>query len=136
MHLGGWCGMRRALVIAADHLQAVRERAAHLLFIVRARRYAWIAALAAAICVAGGGAVLYGGLSAGRAAPGAQTARRGGDAWRYLVVCDRCQHRERTLEHPTRTLPQQDGLLRCPACGQFAANWYRRGSQALPPGGW
>lgn len=58
------------------------------------------------------------------------------EPWRYLIVCQACGHRARTLSHPARSLEQQNGLLRCPACGEFAMSWYRYGGQTLPPGGW
>jgi hypothetical protein len=59
-----------------------------------------------------------------------------GANWRYVVVCGSCGHRERLTEHPARHWEQRDGLLRCPACGEFRASWYRRGAMAAPPGGW
>lgn len=56
-------------------------------------------------------------------------------AWRYVLVCGQCQHRERLSDSPHRTREKQDGLFRCPQCGAFMADCYRRTSLSLPPGG-
>jgi hypothetical protein len=57
-------------------------------------------------------------------------------AWRYLLVCGQCQHRERLTESPHRTWDKENGLFRCPQCAAFMADCYRRGSLTVPPGGW
>ena len=56
--------------------------------------------------------------------------------WRYLLVCEKCGHRERLTESPHQTRAKQAGFFECPQCGAFMASSYRRGSLALPPGGW
>jgi hypothetical protein len=58
------------------------------------------------------------------------------DNWRYVLVCEACEHRAHTMEQPARSLPQQNGMYQCPQCGEFKATCYRRGSQSVPPGGW
>lgn len=54
----------------------------------------------------------------------------------FLVVCGKCDARQVFDRPPAKALRQERGLLRCPACHQFAAGWYRRGGSAIPPGGW
>jgi hypothetical protein len=58
------------------------------------------------------------------------------DNWRYALVCESCGHKARPVEHPSRSLAQQNGMYQCPQCGEFKAACYRRGSQTVPPGGW
>ena len=126
--------MRRALEIVVDRLRALLDGAAQLTVLLRARRRLWIAALPLAVlCTALVGAGAYWGW---RSVAAPRRVEQTEDAWRYLVVCQNCRYRERTVEHPGRKLRKQNGLLECPKCGQFKAAWYRRGSQALPPGGW
>ena len=56
--------------------------------------------------------------------------------WRYLLACRSCEFRAHWVTHPRREVEERDGWLRCPHCERFTATWYRRGSQAIPPGGW
>lgn len=53
------------------------------------------------------------------------------DAWRYLVICDACGRRQHVQD-----LPTPHGVQMCDACGKGRLTSYRRGSQALIPGGW
>ena len=68
----------------------------------------------------------------------AATGRVGDDEadWRYLLVCRACQARTHWVSHPRRECEERKGWLRCPDCDGFEATWHRRGSQAIPPGGW
>ena len=129
--------MRRSLEIAGDSSRTIVVRTGQFILALRARRELWIVTLVATMIVV---ALLVTGVICIWRPSGATTATAGAvdaeQAWRYLVVCQQCGHRERTLEHPARTLDKQNGLLRCPACGRFTAAWFRRGSQSLPPGGW
>ena len=125
--------MRRELEIAIDGLGTFRDRAAQMLMILRAQRRLWpaVVAVAALVVLLVTVAAVWAWCSDGPVA--AADADR---AWRYLLVCNGCGHREHPVEHPARTLAQQNGLFKCPACGEFKAAWHRRGSQAVPPGGW
>ena len=100
---------------------------------LRAERCLYAAALlATGVLVTLFGAVAYCTSGASQAAPVVDVDQ----AWRYLVVCEACGHRVRVLDHPARTWPREGSMLKCPACGEFKATWYRRGSQSVPPGGW
>lgn len=52
-------------------------------------------------------------------------------AWQYLGVCSACEYRAQL-----RTQPPGGAPAKCPRCGQPRFTAYRRGSQALIPGGW
>ncbi len=56
--------------------------------------------------------------------------------WRYLAVCGACQQRQRLAEYPGPDWRQERGVFACSACGAFQVTVYRRGTQAVPPGGW
>jgi hypothetical protein len=118
-----------------EGLRGLLERAGQLAALVRAQRRQRAAAIVAAavlIVLLGIGSVALVRWRAGHT-PGAADIEH---AWRYLVVCEHCGHRERTIENPAREWPKKKSRLKCPACGEFKAAWYRRGSQAVPPGGW
>ncbi len=125
--------MQRVLDIAGEMLRAPRERVAQWVLLVRAD-------LRLRLIVVGGSALLLLFVAAGllwtcQSADGPVVVDPQRH-WRYLVVCEACQHRARAVEHPARTLEMKNGLLQCPECREFQAAWYRRGTLSLPPGGW
>jgi hypothetical protein len=69
-------------------------------------------------------------------APRPATLVAADEQWRYLLLCESCGYRIRTLEHPGHAAQAQDGLYRCQQCGALRAACYRRGSQTVPPDGW
>ena len=126
--------MKRALEISARRLRPIVDGVTQFVVVLRARgQLRWALALTLAACLAVAGAGIYGLSSVGGQR---DTPPPSENDWRYLLVCEECQHRERFHEHPARTLPKRDGMLKCPKCQRFSASWYRRGSQTVPPGGW
>jgi len=126
--------MRRTLRIVVQRLRLLRDGAAQLIVLLRARgqlRIALAAVIAGCLAVGGAGACWI--SHASNSTPALQDTK---DAWRYLLVCGKCKYRQKSIEHPIRRLPKRGGLLKCPRCGRFEATWHRRGSQAVPPGGW
>lgn len=55
---------------------------------------------------------------------------------RFAIVCAKCGHREDRPAPPGPEVERRAGKLRCAACQEFRAAWYRRGGLSLPPGGW
>ncbi|MGD8451581.1 MAG: hypothetical protein PVJ57_07155 [Phycisphaerae bacterium] len=125
--------MRRFVDIAVDRLRTLQDLGAQTAVFVRTDRRLRIlfilSAVVVLVLVAGFYWTFFGGAEA-------TPAGDADDAWRYLVVCSNCGYRERCTEHPAHHLEQRHGALKCPKCGEFKAAWYRRGGQALPPGGW
>ncbi|MCK4340519.1 MAG: hypothetical protein KAY37_02200 [Phycisphaerae bacterium] len=127
-------GIRVGLEIAAERLRAAGEHTGQLVILLRTRGRLWPLAAAGAVLVV---ILLAVGLTwSWRSAGQAHGTADSEQAWRYLIVCEQCGYRQRTSEHPVHTLEQRAGRLRCPECNRFKAAWFRRGSLAMPPGGW
>ncbi len=70
-------------------------------------------------------------------APRLALAATAGEApYRFLMICSDCGRRERLVQAPTRVFTQVGQAFECPACGEPTLIAYRRGGQAMPPGGW
>jgi DNA-directed RNA polymerase subunit RPC12/RpoP len=114
-------------------LRATSARGAQAVRSLQAQKRLWLLAVAGVVLV---GAVAIGGYFALRSPPASRSAVQESKDWRFLFVCMKCGHRFRSAENISSTLPASKGHLRCPKCGEFEGNMYRRGSQAVPPGGW
>jgi len=126
--------MNRFIGVGLDTVHGLVNHARQVVSTLRAQKRLWIpGAIAVALSVLVTGAGWYWSATRASTAQGALSAE---EDWRYLVVCNDCGYRTQCVEHPTRKMIQQEGLLKCPQCGRFQAAWYRRGSQAVPPGGW
>ena len=126
--------MRPGLQAARQRLRAALDRLVHAVVILRAQGRRWMMIAAAATLMVP--LVAVGACWTWHWLDPPPPAAKAEESWRYLLVCESCGYRLRSAEHPARTLPRQNGLLRCPKCGQFKAAWFRRGSQTVPPGGW
>lgn len=127
----------RSLAGAIDHLRWKLSPLWQLWLMVRARRPSWVVlGLGLILGVALLGLVVSGAAEVLRGPPREYSPEEIEAQWRYLVVCQRCGYRARQVTHPRGLLAERDGLLVCPECGEAKAWWYRRGSQAIPPGGW
>lgn len=126
--------MRRGVDIAVGKVVDGIHRAAHWLEPVRARlgREALAAIGVGLIVVLGGAGYLAWQSDEAPQVPVQKELRATG---RYSVTCSACGQREFMNTPPLATLAQRDGLLQCPKCQAFKADWNRRGSLSISVSG-